>query len=39
MNPFDSGLRMRLFRRSLLCLVVGVTAFGVTGWGFRSRRR
>jgi hypothetical protein len=28
---------MRLFRRSLLCLVVGVTAFGVTGWGFWPR--
>jgi hypothetical protein len=28
---------MRLFRRSLLCLVVGVTAFGAAGWGFRPR--
>ena len=28
---------MLLFRRSLLCLVVGVTAFGVAGWGFRPR--
>ena len=28
---------MRLFRRSLLCLVVGVTAFGTAGWGFRPR--
>jgi hypothetical protein len=28
---------MRLFRRSLLCLVVGVTAFGVAAWVFRPR--
>src|SRR4051812_42993316 len=28
---------MRLFRRFLLCLVVGVTAFGAAGWGFRPR--
>ena len=28
---------MRLIRRSLLCLVVGVTAFGAAGWGFRPR--
>jgi hypothetical protein len=28
---------MRLFRRSVLCLVVGVTAFGVAGWMFRPR--
>jgi len=28
---------MRLFRRSLLCVVVGVTAFGVAGWGFRPK--
>jgi hypothetical protein len=30
---------MRLFRRSLLCLVVGVTAFGVAGWAFRPRAK
>ena len=28
---------MRLIRRSLLCFVVGVTAFGVAGWGFRPK--
>jgi len=28
---------MRLFRRTLLCLVVGVTAFGAAGWGLRPR--
>jgi hypothetical protein len=28
---------MRLVRRSLVCLVVGVTAFGVAGWVFRPR--
>jgi hypothetical protein len=28
---------MRLFRGTLLCLVVGVTAFGVAGWGFRPK--
>jgi hypothetical protein len=28
---------MRLFRRSLLSLVAGVTAFGVAGWGLRPR--
>jgi hypothetical protein len=28
---------MRLFRRTLLCLVVGVTAFGAAGWGFRPK--
>src|SRR5829696_7122145 len=28
---------MRLFRRSLLCLVVGVTAFGVAGWILRLK--
>ena len=32
-----SGILMRLVRRSLLCLVVGVAAFGVAGWGFRRR--
>ena len=28
---------MRLFRRSFFCLVVGVTAFGAVGLGFRPR--
>jgi len=28
---------MRLFRRALFCLVVGVTAFGMAGWAFRPR--
>src|SRR5687767_13717434 len=28
---------MRLFRRTLLCLVVGVTAFGAAGWMLRPR--
>src|SRR3954469_17510635 len=28
---------MRLFRRTLLCLVVGVTAFGVSGWLLRPK--
>src|SRR4051794_13382577 len=28
---------MRLFHRSLLCLVVGVTAFGAAGWGLRPK--
>ena len=28
---------MRLFRRSLLCLVVGVTAFGAAGWVLRPK--
>jgi hypothetical protein len=28
---------MRLFRRTLLCLVVGVTAFGVAGWLLRPK--
>jgi hypothetical protein len=28
---------MRLFRRTLLCVVVSVTAFGAAGWGFRPR--
>jgi hypothetical protein len=37
MTSFDLGSSMRLFRRSLLCLVVGVTAFGVAGWRLRPR--
>ena len=28
---------MRLVRRTLLCLVVGVTAFGAAGWGLRPK--
>lgn len=28
---------MRYLRRTLLCLVVGVTAFGAAGWAFRPR--
>jgi len=28
---------MRLFRRTLLCLVVGVTSFGAAGWVFRPK--
>jgi len=27
----------RLIRRTLLCLLIGVTAFGATGWGFRPK--
>ena len=30
---------MRLVRRTLLCLVVGVTAFGAAGWGLRPRKQ
>src|SRR5687768_8937301 len=28
---------MRLVRRSVLCLVVGVTAFGIAGWLLRPK--
>src|SRR5688500_10003700 len=28
---------MRLFRRALLCLIIGITAFGVAGWAWRPR--
>jgi hypothetical protein len=37
MTQVDSEPSMRLLRRSLLCLVVGVTAFGVAGWVLRPK--
>jgi hypothetical protein len=37
LSSFRMACTMRLFRRTLLCLVVGVTAFGVAGWVFRPK--